>query len=60
VPGTGRAKREPVAGADDPKAYSIEEARAAEGKRKGQKVETPRVLQRAPEEKMTFKELAQW
>ncbi len=60
VPGTGKAKREPVAGAEDPKAYSIEEARAAEGKRKAQKVETPRVLQRAPEEKMTFKELAKW
>ena len=60
VPGTGKAKREPVAGADDPKAYSIEEARAAEGKRKAQKVEAPRVLQRAPEEKMTFKKLAEW
>ena len=31
VPGTGKAKREPVAGGEDPKAYSIEEARAAEG-----------------------------
>ncbi|SPF42642.1 conserved hypothetical protein [Syntrophobacter sp. SbD1] len=60
VPGTGKAKREPVAGADDPKAYSIEEARAAEGKRKAQKVEAPRVLQRAPEEKMTFQELTDW
>jgi integrase len=60
VPGTGKAKREPVAGADDPKAYSIEEARAAEGKRKAQKVEAPRVLQRAPEERMTFKELTGW
>src|SRR5208282_6788043 len=60
VPGTGKAKREPVAGADDPKAYWIEEARAAEGKRKAQKVEAPRVLQRAPEEKMTFKGLAKW
>ena len=60
VPGTGKAKREPVAAADDPKAYSIEEARAAEGKRKSQKVETPRVLQRAPEEKMTFRQLTSW
>jgi integrase len=60
VPGTGKAKREPVAGVDDPKAYSVEEARAAEGKRKAQKVEAPRVLQRAPEERMTFKKLAEW
>lgn len=60
VPGTGKAKREPVASADNPKAYSIEEARAAEGKRKSQKVETPRVLQRAPEENMTFQQLTNW
>src|SRR5208337_1461147 len=60
VPGTGKAKREPVAGADDPKAFSIEEARAAEGKRMAQKVETPRILQRAPEEKMTFQQLTDW
>jgi integrase len=60
VPGTGKAKREPVAGADDPKAYSIEEARAAEGKRKAQKVEAPRILQKVPEEKMTFQELTNW
>lgn len=60
VPGTGKARREPVAAANDPKAYSIEEARAAEGKRKAQKVEAPRVLQRAPEEKRTFKELTKW
>jgi integrase len=60
VLGTGKAKREPGAGADDPKGYSIEEARAAEGKRKAQKVEAPRVLQRAPEEKMPFKELTNW
>jgi integrase len=60
VPGTGKAKREPVASADDPKAYSIEEAKAAEGKRKAQKVEAPRVLQRAPEEKMTFQQLTNW
>jgi hypothetical protein len=44
VSGTGKAKREPVAGADDRKGYSIEEAKAAEGKRKAQKVESPRVL----------------
>jgi len=57
VPGTGKAKREPVAGASDPRAYSIEEARAAHGKRKAQKIEAPSVLQRAPEERMTFQKL---
>ncbi len=39
---------------------SIEEARAAEGKRKAQKVENPRILQKIPEEKMTFQELTEW
>ncbi|MGO9370835.1 MAG: tyrosine-type recombinase/integrase [Syntrophobacteraceae bacterium] len=60
VPGTGKAKREPVAGANDPRAYSIEEARAAEGKRKAQRVETPRILQEAPQERMTFEKLSDW
>ena len=39
---------------------SIEEARAAEGKRKAQKVENPGVLERVPAERMTFTELAHW
>ncbi len=38
----------------------IEEARAAEGKRKAQKVENPTILERVPAEKMTFTELAEW
>jgi integrase len=59
LPG-GKQRREPVAGANDPKAYSIDEARKAEGKRMAQKVETPRILQRAPEEKMSFQELTNW
>ncbi len=58
--GTGKAKREPVAGANDPRAYSIEEARATEGKRKAQRVETPRILHEAPQERMTFEKLADW
>lgn len=39
---------------------SIEEARAAEGKRKAQKVENPAILERVPGERMTFNELAEW
>ena len=38
----------------------IEEARAAEGKRKAQKVENPGVLEKVPAEKMTFAELTEW
>jgi len=40
--------------------FSIELARAADGKRKAQKVETPSILERLPEETMTFKELSDW
>src|SRR5208337_2427815 len=39
---------------------SIEEARAAEGKRKAQKVENPAILERVPAERMTFNELSEW
>jgi hypothetical protein len=39
---------------------SIEEARAAEGKRRAQKIENPGILERVPAEKMTFAELADW
>jgi integrase len=38
----------------------IEEARAAEGKRKAQKVENPSILERVPAERMTFNEPANW
>jgi integrase len=40
--------------------FSADEARAAEGKRKAQKVENPSVLEKVPDEKMTFQELADW
>ena len=40
--------------------YSITEARTAEGKRRTQKWENPRILQKVPEEKMTFRELTEW
>ena len=39
---------------------SIEEARAAEGKRKAQKYEGPGVLEKVPAGKMTFSELVEW
>jgi len=38
----------------------IEEARAAEGKRKAQKKENPTILEKVPAERMTFNELAEW
>jgi len=40
--------------------YLIEEARAAEGKRKAQKYENPGILEKVPAEKMTFTDLAAW
>jgi integrase len=40
--------------------YSIEEARAAEGKRLAQKKENPGILEKAPSERLTFDELATW
>lgn len=40
--------------------FSIEEARAAEGKRRAQKVENPGILEIKPEAKMTFAELTEW
>ncbi len=39
--------------------FSIEEARAAEGKRKAQKKEN-RIFDMLPESKMTFRELSEW
>lgn len=52
LPG-GRQRKEYVG-------YSIEEAQAAEGKRKAQKYESPRILEKAIEEKSTFQELTEW
>jgi len=39
---------------------TIEEARAAEGKRKAQKYENPSILEKVPGERMTFADLAKW
>lgn len=44
----------------DGRPAGIEEARAAEGKRKAQKVENPTILERVPAERMTFNELSEW
>lgn len=51
LPG-GKQRREQVG-------YSIEEAKDAEGKRRGQKREN-RIFEMLPESKMTFKELTDW
>ena len=51
IPG-GKSRREPVG-------YSIEDARAADGKRRGQKREN-RFFDMLPESKMTFSELSEW
>jgi len=52
LPG-GKQRREPAG-------FSIEEARAAEGKRRAQKIESPGILEKVPAERMTFDELAEW
>jgi hypothetical protein len=46
LPG-GKQRREPVS-------FSLEEARAAEDKRKAQQYENPGILEKVPAEKMTF------
>jgi len=49
----GKARREFVG-------YSIQEAQIAEGKRKTQRYENPRILEKAPDERVTFRQLADW
>ena len=44
----GQQKREVVG-------YSVEDARAADGKRRAQKRESPRILETLPEEKMAYR-----
>lgn len=55
----GRQRKEFV-GLPDGSPGGIEEARAAEGKRRAQKKENPTILERVPAERMTFAELAEW
>ncbi len=56
----GKQRKEFVGNAPDGRPLGIEEARAAEGKRKAQKIENPGILERVPAERMTFTELADW
>jgi hypothetical protein len=43
-----------------PLGFSIEEARVAEGNRKAQRYENPRILQKLAEERMTIQQLTDW
>lgn len=56
----GTQRREFVGNDPDGQPLGIEDARAAEGKRKAQKYENPGILEKVPAEKMTFTELADW
>ena len=40
--------------------FSIEEAKTADGKRRTQKFENPRILVKIPEERMSFQQLTDW
>jgi integrase len=59
LPG-GIQRREYVGNDPDGRPLGIEEAKAAEGKRKAQKYENPGILEKVPAEKMTFAELTEW
>ena len=56
----GKQRKEFVGNLPDGRPAGIEEARAAEGKRKAQKVENPAILEKVPAERMTFTELSEW
>ena len=56
----GKQRKEFVGNLPDGRPAGIEEAKAAEGKRKAQKIENPGILERVPAERMTFAELAEW
>ena len=53
----GKQRRE-ISDKENP--YSIEVAQAAHGKRLAQKYENPHILEKVPDQKLTFKELAEW
>ncbi len=55
----GKQRRESVGSFEDLNAYSIEDAKKAEAKRKVQKAEN-RLMDVKPDSKMTFRELAEW
>jgi integrase len=56
----GTQRREFVGNDPDGQPLGIEDARAAEGKRKAQKYENPGILEKVPAEKMTVSELSEW
>ncbi len=56
----GKQRREYVGNDRDGRPLGIEEAKAAEGKRRAQKIENPGILEKVPAEKMTFDELSAW
>ncbi len=56
----GKQRKEFVGNDQDGRPLGIEEAKAAEGKRKAQKKENPTILEKVPAERMTFSELAEW
>jgi integrase len=56
----GKQRKEYVGDDENGRPLGIEEARAAEGKRKAQKKENPTILEKVPAERMTFTELAAW
>jgi integrase len=57
---TGKQRKEFVGNDREGRPLGIEEARAAEGKRKAQKIENPGILERTPADTMTYTELAAW
>src|SRR5208337_3747590 len=59
LPG-GKQRREYVGNDPDGRPLGIEEAKAAEGKRRAQKKENPSILEKVPAERMTFSELIDW
>ncbi len=59
LPG-GKQRREYVGNDEDGRPLGIEDAKAAEGKRRAQKKESPSILEKVPAEKMTFTELSEW
>ncbi len=56
----GKQRREFVGTHEDGSPLGIEEARAAEGKRRAQKIENPGILEKVPAERTTFAGLAEW
>lgn len=59
LPG-GKQRREYVGNDEEGRPLGIEEAKAAEGKRRAQKKENPTILEKIHAEKMTFSELIDW